>query len=111
MWQEFIVDAVHLQGAEIDGAARIDVAVKGLLCGSAIDQLYATNLDDAVPRLGLKTRCLRVEHDLPHQGSWIRVESCLRWLGILPQVIGKSNLSADMTGSALRKHSVEPVIR
>ena len=61
------VRAVHLQGALVDVAIRIQVAVKGAPGQAAIVELDAANLDDAMVLFDLEAGGLGIENDLPHQ--------------------------------------------
>src|SRR6185312_2749963 len=59
-------DAVHGERAVIDLAFGIEVAMKRTAGRTAVDQLDAADLDDAVIQLGLEAGGLGIQHDLAH---------------------------------------------
>src|SRR5690606_17757009 len=48
--EKIVVDAVHLERADLDGPVRIQIAVERSSRRAAIDQLDAADLDDSMPR-------------------------------------------------------------
>ena len=63
----FARQPVHLQGALVDVAIRIQVAVKGTPGQAAIVELDAADLDDAMVLFDFEAGGLGVENDLSHQ--------------------------------------------
>src|SRR5207253_444606 len=61
-------DAVHRERAVVDLALGVQVPVKGTPRGTAVHELDAPDLDDAVIELGLESGRLGVQDDLPHGG-------------------------------------------
>src|SRR5207248_644474 len=64
-------DAVHRERAVVDLALGIQVPVKGAPRGTAVHELDAPDLDDAVIELGLESGRLGVQDDLPHGGGGV----------------------------------------
>ncbi len=58
---------MHLQGALVDVALRIQVAVKGAAGQPPIEELHAADFDDAMLLFDFEARGLGIENDLPHQ--------------------------------------------
>ncbi len=57
---------VHLQRAFFDIALGIQVLVEASAGQAPIEQLHATDFDDAVLLFDFKTRGFRIENDLTH---------------------------------------------
>jgi hypothetical protein len=60
------LDAVHGECARLDLAFGIQVAMKLLAGGPAIEQLHAADLDDAMTRRGLEAGGFDVQYNLAH---------------------------------------------
>jgi hypothetical protein len=71
--------AVHLGGAGIDLALRVQVLVEMHAGGAAVDQLDGPDLDDAMAFTGLKAGGLGVENDLSQAGFLTGVILPRRW--------------------------------
>src|SRR5450432_1691944 len=58
--------AVHLNGAFVDVAFRIEVLMEGFACQAPVENLHATDFDDAVLLLHLESRGFGIQNDLAH---------------------------------------------
>ena len=66
--QELVADAVHLERVFVAVALRVDVVVQVVAGELAVEQLHATDLDDAVAVVGRQAGGFGVEdNDLAHQ--------------------------------------------
>jgi hypothetical protein len=66
--QEFIRDAMHLQGATIHFPIGSHIPMEGAPCLAPVHKLYATDFDDPMALLGLETGRFSVEDYLAHEG-------------------------------------------
>ncbi len=64
--QEFVAQAMHLEGALGHAAFGVDVDVEGLAGGQVVEQLQRADLDDAVAVFGVETGGFRIQDDLTH---------------------------------------------
>ena len=68
-------DAVHRERALVDLALGIEVAVESAPGRTAIHELDAADLDDAVAQLGFEARGFGVEDDLSHGGASLPLDA------------------------------------
>src|SRR5687767_5251738 len=61
-----VVDAVHRERTRVDLALRVQVAMELLTRGTPVDDLDATDFDDAVAGGGFEAGGFRVQYDLSH---------------------------------------------
>ena len=62
--QKFLSDTVHFQRAGIDIPFGLDVLMVVATGDAPVDELNATNLDNAMPLIDFESRGFRVEHNL-----------------------------------------------
>ena len=72
-------DAVHLLGAGVDVAFGIEIAVENPAGQAPIEQLDATDLDDAVLLLDFEARGFRIEDDLAHGNQPAASRRSIAW--------------------------------
>ena len=73
--KKFIGDAMHVDGAWIDFAIRIDIPARVIAGQSTTHEFNATDLDNAVAVLRLQPGGFRIQYDLAHVQSRFRVTS------------------------------------
>src|SRR5690606_4668482 len=78
--QEFVADAVHLERVLVAVALGVHIEMQVVAGELAVEQLDATDLDDAVAVVGREARGFRVEDDLAHQ--WFSFAWLIEYFGI-----------------------------
>ena len=74
--QKFLSYTVHFQRASIDIPFGLDVLMVVAAGDAPVDELNATNLDNAMTLIDFESRGFRVEHDLTPIHRWLSLHPC-----------------------------------